>query len=80
MRGRFNLRYCGRGSLRRCRAALWAAIRAAGDSLAAELNEPDPAKWRKTASRTTFVPGLIPNTMRTTNRPTFHQVLEFRQR
>jgi acyl-homoserine lactone acylase PvdQ len=80
VRGRFNLRYCGRGSLRRCRTALWAAIRAAGDSLAAELNEPDPGKWRKTAARTTFAPGLIPNTIRTTNRPTFQQVLELRRR
>ena len=35
-----------------------------------------PRGWA-TASRTGFQPGLIPNTMRTTNRPTFQQVLEF---
>jgi hypothetical protein len=37
---------------------------------------PDPAQWRTTAARTSFAPGLIPDTMRATNRPTFQQVLE----
>ena len=41
-----------------------------------QQGEPDPAKWRKPASRTGFTPGLIPNTFPTTNRPTFQQVLE----
>jgi Penicillin amidase len=80
VRGRFNLRYCGRGALNRCRTALWAAIHEAADTLAGELNEPDPTKWRKEALRTSFVPGLIPNTIRATNRPTFQQVLEFQRR
>jgi acyl-homoserine lactone acylase PvdQ len=80
VRGRFNLRYCGRGSLSSCRADLWAAIGQAADALAADLNEPDPTKWRTEASRTRFAPGLITNTIRTTNRPVFQQVLEFGRR
>ena len=34
--------------------------------------------WLKTASRTGFVPGLLPNTFPTTNRPTFQQVVQFK--
>ena len=65
----------GNGSLDECRASLWAAITQAADELTASLG-PDPAQWRTTAARTSFAPGLIPDTMRATNRPTFQQVLE----
>ena len=75
--GKFNLRYCGAGSLNACRDALWITLHVAADQLAAQFGTQDPTKWIKTASRTGFQPGLIPNTMRTTNRPTFQQVLEF---
>ena len=77
VRGRFNLRYCGNGSLAACRASLWTAISATADRLAAQQNQPDPRLWRSEANRTGFAPGLIPNTFRTTNRPVFQQVLEF---
>ena len=80
VRGRFNLRYCGRGSLRACRRSLWTAIGHTADGLAALLGNPDPATWRKPANRTRFVPGLISNTIRKTNRPVFQQVLELRRR
>jgi hypothetical protein len=75
--GRFNLSYCGEGSLKVCRDSLWITLHVAANQLAAQFGNPDPATWLKTASRTGFQPGLIPNTMRTTNRPTFQQVLEF---
>jgi len=77
VKGRFNLRYCGEGSLRVCRNSLWTSLHAAADELATQFGNPDPTTWLKTASRTGFQPGLIPDTMRTTNRPTFQQVLEF---
>ncbi len=77
--GKFNLRYCGAGSLAACRMSLWTAIDQAAAGLATEFG-PDPTKWLKEASRTGFVPGLLPNTMRSTNRPTFQQVLEFQGR
>jgi len=76
VRGKFNLRYCGKGRVAACRASLWAAIDQSAVELAAELG-PDPTKWLSAGGRTTFVPGLLPNTMRDTNRPTFQQVLEF---
>jgi hypothetical protein len=76
VRGRFNLRYCGNGSLAACRASLWTAISKTADDLAAQQNQPDPRLWRSEANRTGFAPGLIPNTFRTTNRPVFQQVLE----
>ena len=75
VRGRFHLRYCGNGSPAACRASLWAAVHSAADDLATMLG-PDPTAWRGTASKTGFTPGLIPDTFRTTNRPTFQQVLE----
>jgi acyl-homoserine lactone acylase PvdQ len=77
--GKFNVRYCGKGSLSACRASLWNAVDQAAGALAAELG-PDPTKWLIEAGRTTFTPGLLPNTMRATNRPTFQQVLEFQSR
>jgi hypothetical protein len=80
VRGRFNLRYCGRGSLVACRSALWAAVGQAADGLAALFGNPDPATWRATAARTRFAPGLIANTFRATNRPVYQQVLELRRR
>ena len=79
VRGKFNLRYCGGGSLEACRASLWQAVHEAADELAAELGQPDPAGWMVPATRTGFTPGLIPNTFRTTNRPTFQQVLELQR-
>jgi acyl-homoserine lactone acylase PvdQ len=79
VQGRFNLRYCGNGSLDACRSALWDVV----DQVAAELTAslgPDPLAWRSTAARTGFAPGLLPDTIRATNRPTFQQVIEFANR
>jgi hypothetical protein len=79
VRGRFALKYCGNGSLDACRASLWAAIDQALAPLVAAQGA-DPTVWRSNAARTGFVPGLIPDTMRATNRPTFQQVIEFIKR
>lgn len=79
VKGKFNLRYCGKGSLTACRASLWAVV----DQVAARLaaaDGPDPSAWRSASSRTGFTPGLIPDTMRSVNRPTFQQVIEFDHR
>jgi hypothetical protein len=77
--GRFNLRYCGEGSLSECREALWAAVHTAADGLAQEFG-PDPTQWFEEADLTGFAPGLIDTKFRATNRPTFQQVLEFQRR
>jgi hypothetical protein len=75
--GRFNLSYCGLGSLPDCRDSLWQAIHEAADTLTAQQGQTDPSLWRKPAATTGFVPGLIPTRFPTTNRSTFQQVLEF---
>lgn len=72
----YRVHYCGNGDLATCRAALWSAIKAAGDQLAARQG-PDPATWRADATRERikFDPGLLTFTMRYTNRPTGIQQL-----
>ena len=79
VRGKFNLRYCGRGNLAKCRASLWAAVDSAADALEAEFGSADPASWRGQASTTGFAPGLLSTRFPTTNRPTFQQVIELEQ-
>jgi acyl-homoserine lactone acylase PvdQ len=77
VRGPFKVRYCGGGDLARCRAAVWGALREAKDQLVA-ADGADPHSWYADATkeRITFKPGLIPNSMRWTNRATFQQVLQ----
>jgi len=74
--GRFNLSYCGLGSLSACRDSLWQAVHQTADALATQQGQADPSLWSKKAARSGFVPGLLPNTFPFTNRPTFQQVLE----
>jgi len=76
--GRFARQYCGAGVLAVCQASIWAALDAAGNTLAAAQGS-DPAQWHSdaTAERIHFSGGLLPATMRWTNRPTFQQVISF---
>ncbi|HEY3182465.1 MAG TPA: penicillin acylase family protein [Gaiellaceae bacterium] len=78
VQGKFSTQFCGGGAPAQCTAVLSAAIHAAGDELQA-VQGPDPATWRAdaTAERIHFAPGILPNTMRWANRPTFQQVLSF---
>jgi len=80
VKGPLRNRYCGGGDINRCRADLWGALDAAGAELAATQG-PDPAAWRADATRERirFLPGLLPYTMRYTNRPSgIQQVIEFK--
>jgi hypothetical protein len=79
VRGRFNLSYCGGGSLESCRTSLWQAVDETADALTTQFGNADPTTWLKTAARTGFVPGLLPDTFPSTNRPTFQQVLELQR-
>ncbi len=82
VRGKYAVRYCGGGNLKRCRTLLWAAINQAGKRLAAKQG-PNPAKWRAsaTAEQISFTPGLLPYKMRYTNRPSgIQQVISFHGR
>jgi acyl-homoserine lactone acylase PvdQ len=78
VRGPYSRRYCGAGVLATCRESLWAAI----DAAAAQLEStqgPAPSTWRSdaTAERIRFVSGVLPDTMRWSNRPTFQQLMSF---
>ena len=56
------------------------AFQAAAAELTAEQGTSNPAAWRAdaTAERISFVPGLLPTTMRYTNRPSgIQQVISF---
>jgi acyl-homoserine lactone acylase PvdQ len=76
----FRVRYCGAGNLGACQTALWATLDAVGAQLALSQG-PDPAAWRADANaeRITFVPGILPTTLRYTNRPSgIQQVMSFK--
>ncbi len=78
VRGPYSRRYCGAGVLATCRAALWAALDAAAAELEAEQG-PATSFWRAdaTAERIRFTSGVLPDTMRWSNRPTFQQLMTF---
>jgi acyl-homoserine lactone acylase PvdQ len=75
----YQTRFCGAGDLSACRASLWAALEEAGSELEQAQGTADPAAWRSNATteRIVFFPGVLPATMRWTNRPTFQQVISF---
>ena len=74
----FSRRYCGAGVLEACRQALWAAIDVAAGRLESAQGRV-PSAWRADATRERiqFASGLLPDTMRWTNRPTFQQAMSF---
>jgi acyl-homoserine lactone acylase PvdQ len=78
VRGGLSRLYCGAGDLATCRDSLWAALDAAAATLEAEQGA-EPSAWRSDATRERirFVSGVLPDTMRWTNRPTFQQVVSF---
>ena len=78
VQGRFSTAYCGGGDLAACRASLWAALDQAAATLEREQGT-NPAAWRSDATRERidFSTGILPDTMRWTNRPTFQQVMSF---
>jgi acyl-homoserine lactone acylase PvdQ len=76
----FKTKFCGAGDLATCRDALWAAIDAAGTELATAQGSDDPAAWTSDANaeRISFAPGILPTTIRFTNRPSgIQQVISF---
>ena len=72
--------YCGGGNLGKCQNAIWSAIASAGERLTSQQGTSSPSAWRADADaeRIHFVPGLLPTTMRYTNRPSgIQQVISF---
>ncbi len=78
VRGPYSRRYCGAGVLATCREALWGALDAAAGELETRQG-PAPSSWRAdaTAERIRFTSGVLSDTMRWTNRPTFQQLMSF---
>ncbi|HYI19182.1 MAG TPA: penicillin acylase family protein, partial [Solirubrobacteraceae bacterium] len=77
----FRTRFCGRGDLAACRIAVWNALDATGQELATAQANASPDAWRSdaTAERIKFAPGLLPTTIRLTNRPSgIQQVISFK--
>ena len=76
--GPYQTRFCGAGDVARCAASLWAALDQAAAQLSATQG-PDPAAWRAdaTAERIQFAPGILTQTMRGSNKPTFQQAITF---
>jgi acyl-homoserine lactone acylase PvdQ len=75
-----NQSYCGGGDLGRCRQVVWNQLQATASALTAEQGTSNPAAWRAdaTAERIHFAPGILPTTMRYTNRPSgIQQVISF---
>jgi acyl-homoserine lactone acylase PvdQ len=74
----YSRRYCGNGDLAACRDSLWAVLQQATQDLSAAQG-PDPTAWRADANaeRIAFKPGLLTDTMRWANRPTFQQVGQY---
>lgn len=77
----FRVSYCGAGNKSACRQAIWQGLADAGAELEAEQGTADPNAWKAdaVAERIEFAPGLLPYTMRYTNRPSgIQQVISFK--
>jgi acyl-homoserine lactone acylase PvdQ len=80
LRQPFENAYCGNGNLQVCQQDVWHAIAQAGAELTTAQGTSNPSAWRAdaTAERIHFVPGLLPTTLRYTNRPSgIQQVISF---
>jgi hypothetical protein len=77
----FNLAYCGKGRLGRCRSEVWAAIQAAAEQLTVQQGTADPAAWRADVTPELIKFGPLPLiTMSYTNRPSgIQQVISFKK-
>jgi len=77
VKGRYNLRYCGRGRLGRCARDLWGAIERGAQAEAARQGTTDPAQWKRPTVKIRFTPLPLAE-MQYTNRPSgIHQVMQF---
>ncbi len=76
VKGKYSLKYCGRGDATACATKLWAALSAAGAKLAGEQGL-DPTKWRENTTYVNYTPISLFN-MQYTNKPSgIHQVMTF---
>ena len=76
--GAFETRFCGFGDVAACSASLWGALDEAAVALE-RAQGVDSTAWRADANaeRIRFAPGILPRTMRGSNKPTFQQAITF---
>jgi acyl-homoserine lactone acylase PvdQ len=75
----YTTKFCGGGDKATCQATVWQAFKDAGDTLAAAQGN-DVSAWflDANAERIKFLPGMLPTTIRYTNRPSgIQQVITF---
>jgi acyl-homoserine lactone acylase PvdQ len=75
----YRTKFCGSGDKAACQATVWQAFKDAGDAIAAAQGS-DVGAWfmDANAERIKFAPGLLPTTIRYTNRPSgIQQVITF---
>jgi acyl-homoserine lactone acylase PvdQ len=78
VKGKYNIKYCGDGSVSRCAKELWAAIDGAAKSITAKQGS-DQSKWTEPTTMVNYSPIPLFN-MQYTNKPTgIHQVMAFGQ-
>ena len=77
--GPYATRFCGAGDPAACAASLWTALDQAAAELEKAQGSTDASTWRAdaTAERIRFAPGLLTQTMRGSNKPTFQQAITF---
>jgi acyl-homoserine lactone acylase PvdQ len=77
VRGKFKVRYCGRGDVAACAQDLWAAIEAGATEAAQSQGTTDPSQWKTPTVKISFSPLPLVD-MQYTNRPSgIHQVMQF---
>ena len=77
VRGRYHLRYCGKGKAGACAKALWGAIDEAAAREAQRQGSTDPATWTRPVVKVNYAPVPLWD-MQYTNRPSgIHQVMQF---
>jgi acyl-homoserine lactone acylase PvdQ len=79
LRAPYRTKFCGSGDKAACQATVWQAFKDAGDAIAAAQGS-DVGAWfmDANAERIKFAPGLLPTTIRYTNRPSgIQQVITF---
>ena len=77
VRGKYHVRYCGKGKATACAKALWSAIDKAAAAEARRQGGTDPATWTRPVVKVNYSPLPLWD-MQYTNRPTgIHQVMQF---
>ena len=77
VRGKYNVRYCGKGKVGACAKDLWAAIDKSAAREAQRQGSTDPSTWKRPVVKVNYTPIPLWD-MQYTNRPSgIHQIFQF---